>query len=182
MAKKKTTVIEDAKTRRDAILKPKWRKPDPLTAKQRDVILALITEGATLSEIFTIRGIASYGAFYATRVDDDVFDALVRTALAQGAEAGIAEASEFSRIASATGNPDDMRIAESFHRCAVSYAEKAAPKEFGQLVKLGNHDGGPLNVSVVNFALPALEGKFQRISADTRARELEDAQREHSSS
>jgi hypothetical protein len=44
----------------------------------------------------------------------------------------------------------------------VSYAEKTAPREFGQLVKLGAADGGPLEVHVVSYAVPALEAKFRR--------------------
>jgi hypothetical protein len=80
--------------------------------------------------------------------------------MAQGAEAAIAEAAEVGKAASTSGDPDLMRIAEAFHRCALAYAEKTAPREYGQLIKLGNPEGGPLTLHVVNYAMPAVESKL----------------------
>jgi len=77
--------------------------------------------------------------------------------MAQGAEAAIAEASELTKQASENGDHDLMRIAEAFHRCAVSYAEKTAPREFGQLVKLSNPDGEAIEVRVMNYEAKVLE-------------------------
>jgi hypothetical protein len=43
---------------------------------------------------------------------------------------------------------------------------KTAPREFGQLVKLGNVYGEALELHVVNYAVPAVEGKaLQAIDA-----------------
>jgi hypothetical protein len=47
-----------------------------------------------------------------------------------------------------------MRMAEAFHRCALSYAEKVAPREYGQLIKFSNPESG-----VVNYAVPAVQSK-----------------------
>jgi Bacteriophage Sf6, terminase small subunit-like len=159
----KKSVIEQSRDRRDAIVKQAAdHKTELLDEKQRSTILTLLTEGATLAEIFTIRGITSYSSFYATRNAEPEFDAAVRGAMAQGAEAAIAEAAEVSKSATNSSDPDLMRIAEAFHRCAVGYAEKVAPREFGQLVKLGGIDGGALQVHVVSYAAPALEGQFRQ--------------------
>jgi hypothetical protein len=68
---------------------------------------------------------------------------------------------ELSKSATNSSDPDLMRIAEAFHRCAVGYAEKVAPREFGQLVKVGGVDGGALQVQVVSYAVPALEAQFR---------------------
>lgn len=168
MAKKTKTksVITQSRERRDAIVKRGGRKPQLLDEAQRATILTLLSEGATLAEIFTIRGITSYSDFYTTRNADADFDAVVRGAMAQGAEAAIAEAAEVGKAASNSGDADLMRIAEAFHRCAVSYAEKTAPREYGQLIKLSNPDGGALTLHVVNYAVPAVESKpLQAIEA-----------------
>jgi hypothetical protein len=167
---KTQSVVAKARQRRDQLLKSRSHDNKPLSEEQRGAVLKLLRNGATLSEIFTMRGIASYGCFYATRTADQVFDDDVRKALAQGAEAAIAEAAELSRSAVETDNPDMMRIAEAFHRCALSYAEKAAPREYGQLIKLGGHDGGALSLSVVTYALPIVDGKFQELPDGSRAR------------
>lgn len=173
---KKQTIIAHGRRNRDEILSPKWRAPEPLTAKQRTRVLAMLTEGATLSEITTTRGIASHGSIYRSRAADPMFDAEVRQALTQNAEAAIAEAAEMSRSAADSGNPDAMRVAEAFHRCALTYAEKVAPKEYGQLVKLGSHDGGPLAVHVVSYAvLGADVGKPLQALEPSHAREAIDA-------
>jgi len=158
---KKTTksVIEQSRERRDAIVKQGAREPPLLDGAQRATILTLLAEGATLAEIFTIRGITSYSDFYATRNADGEFDAAVRGATAQGAEAAIAEAAEVGKAASSSSDPDLMRIAEAFHRCALAYAEKTAPREYGQLIKLSNPEGGPLSLHVVSYAMPSVESK-----------------------
>jgi len=155
VAKASTNPVARARERRDAVLK-RGGMPAAMTAKQRETILQLLEEGATLSEIFTMRGVCGLGTFYRARHADPVFDAEVRRCLAQGAEAAIAEAAELSRKAADSNNPDEMRIAEAFHRCALAYAEKCAPKEYGQLLKLGSSDGGPLSLSVVSYAVPSL--------------------------
>lgn len=169
---KKQTIIAKGRKKRDAILVSNWKKPDPLTDDERAHVLSLLTEGATLSEIVTVRGITSYGALYVTRTADAAFDAEVRAALAQNAEAAIAEAAEMSRDAAESNDADRMRVAEAFHRCATTYAEKVAPKEYGQLVKLGGHDGGALNLSVVNYAVLSAPdvGKLTEVQDRSRAR------------
>jgi hypothetical protein len=86
--------------------------------------------------------------------------------MAQGAEAAIAEAAEVGKAASNSGDPDLMRVAEAFNRCSVSYAEKMAPREFGQLVKLGNPDGGELQLKVISYAVPAIEAPAKRLTAE----------------
>ena len=114
----------------------------------------------------TLREIGSYSDFYATRSADLAFDAAIRQATAQGAEAAISEAAEFSRQAAKGNDPDLVKIAEAFHRCTVSYAEKMAPREFGQFVKLANPDGGALELQVVNYAVPVVDAKpLQSIEA-----------------
>lgn len=175
MAKALNPVVR-ANERRDAVLK-RGKMPAAMTSKQRETILQLLEEGATLSEIFTIRGICGYGTFYRARQADAAFDDCVRKALAQGAEAAIAEAAELSRRAAISQNPDEMRIAESFHRCALAYAEKCAPREYGQLLKLGSSDGGPLSLSVVNYAIPLVAKDVPKIGHldEPRAHEPLDA-------
>lgn len=177
---KKQTVLAKSSASRDAIMKKKrpQRLPTPLDAETREIILMLLREGATLAEICTNRKVTSYTRFYYTRRDDADFDAEVRAAAVMGAETAIAEAQEFSKAAAGSGNPDLMRVAEAFARISTSYAEKIAPREFGQLVKLGGADGGALTVQTVNFApvdggkLPGeIVGKFEQLANGSRVRD-----------
>ena len=151
--------MQKSRERRDETVKRGVRKPEVLNEQQRATVFTMLREGATLAEIFTLRGITSYNDFFLTRNADESFDASVRQAMAQGAEAAISEAAEFTKTAAKSDDPDLVKIAEAFHRCAVSYAEKTAPREFGQLVKLANPDGGALSVHVISYAVPAIEGK-----------------------
>lgn len=172
---KAANAVTKARERRDAVLASKTLAPAVMTERQRATILRLLEEGATLSEIFTFRGICGYGSFYRARQADPTFDDSVRRALAQGAEAAIAEANELTRKAAESANPDDMRVAEAFHRCALAYAEKAAPREYGQLIKLGNPEGGPLSLSVVNYSIPLVAHNVPKDAPaldDGRARDL----------
>lgn len=179
MAKKKS-VLAYSSAGRDALMKKKrpQRLPTPLDAETRELILMLLREGATLAEICTNRKVTSYTRFYCTRKADAEFDAEVRDAAVMGAETAIAEAQEFSKAAAETGNPDLMRVAEAFARISTSYAEKIAPKEFGQLVKLGGADGGAITVQTINFApvdggklQGEIVGKFEQLAVASRARD-----------
>jgi len=152
---KAASVIRKSEARRTASQKRPYRPPAPLPQDLRDRVLELLRDGATMAEICTTRELTSYGRVYHTRTVDPQFDADVRAAQAIGAEAALAEAQELSRLAADSGNPDLMRVAESFSRVTTLYAEKIAPREFGQLVKLGNSDGSLLSMQVINFALPA---------------------------
>lgn len=169
---KKPNILSRAQDRRTAI-KRTQRLPSPLDAATRAHVLELVREGATLAEICTLRGVTSYTRLYHTRSIDPVFDAEVRAAATMGAETAISEAQELSKAAAQEGNPDLMRVAESFARVSMLYAEKIAPREFGQLVKLGNHDGGPLSLQVVNYAIAASTdaaqlGKPQQLAVTPR--------------
>lgn len=177
MAKKKT-ILDHSSAARDAITGKRPQRPaSPLDERTRDLVLELLREGATLAEICIARKVTSYTRLYQTRVADPAFDAEVRKASAMGAETAIAEAQEFGKQAAAEGNPDMMRVAESFGRLSTTYAEKIAPKEFGQLVKLGDHNGGALQIVVANFAPlngGALSsddiGKAEHLAVGSRAR------------
>lgn len=167
MAKKKT-IVERERGRRDKLT---VAEPCPhLTPAEKNAVVRYLEEGATLAEVINTRGLCSHGSLYRARAADPEFDEAVRAALVQGAAAAIAEAEDLSRDAVESGDTDAMRIAESFHRCTLGYAEKVAPRDYGQLIKLGGHDGGALSVQVTNYALPVLEGKFRQLE-DGRARE-----------
>lgn len=165
---KKTNVLEASRAQRDQLVKRPYRAPSPLTEELRERVLELCREGATLSEVCTDRNVTSYTRLYHTRTVDPVFDEDVRKALAMGAEAALSEAQEFSKSAAASGDPDMMRVAESFGRVSVLYAEKIAPREYGQLIKLGNPEGGPLSLQVVSYAVPAIVGKSEQLAIASR--------------
>lgn len=166
-----SNVLTSSREQRTAICKRPARPPSALDQATRDRVLELCREGATLSEVCTERKVTSYTRLYHTRTVDPAFDDDVRKALAMGAEAALSEAQEFSKSAAESGNPDLMRVAESFGRVSVLYAEKIAPREYGQLIKLGGADGGALSVQVVSYALPAVP-KLEQLAVDPRTRAI----------
>lgn len=165
-------VLATSRGQRDAMVKRPYRAPSPLDQALKDRVLELCREGATLSEVCTERQVTSYTRLYHTRTVDALFDDDVRKALAMGAEAALSEAQEFSKAAAESGNPDLMRVAESFGRVSVLYAEKIAPREYGQLIKLGGADGGALSLQVVSYALPAIVPQSGQLAVGSHARAI----------
>ncbi len=124
-----------------------------LTSHQKQAVLRLLSEGATLVELARYDGMPSVGAIYAESYADADFGKAVQAARADSATTALEEAQHELREALESGDPDRMRIAAAYHSGTIEYAAKIAPKEYGQLVKLAGADGGPLSVQVVSYAI-----------------------------
>lgn len=115
-------------------------------------VLALLEEGATITEVFRIKGMPSVRSFWRACDTDAEFESQVKRAQVRGAAVKLALANENAEREAESRDPDRMRVAQML--CAVTqvYVEKVAPKEFGQLVKLGGDPNAPLAVQVINYA------------------------------
>lgn len=145
------------------LIETERRKRRALTADSRVIspaiklrVLALLEEGATITEVFRIKGMPSVRSFWRACDTDSEFESRVKRAQVRGAAVKLALASENAEREAESRDPDRMRVAQML--CAVTqvYAEKIAPKEFGQLVKLGGDADMPFAVQVINYA--AIEG------------------------
>lgn len=120
------------------------------TAKRR--IIYMLEAGATITEIARTQGLPSLHAINDERRRDPEFDAAIRTARVVGLEIKLDLCAEHAEREAESRDPDRMRVAQMLSTVMTTYAEKIAPKEYGQLVKLGGGDGGPLAVTVINYA------------------------------
>ncbi len=136
----------------DARAKIKSATSDKLTAKQRELVLALLTEGGTITEVCARADIPRIGVVWNTCDADKAFAGQLKEAMTKGAATMLAEAHDNARDAGTSADPDKARIADMYTRCTASYVEKVAPREYGQLVKLaGDADQAALQVSIVSF-------------------------------
>lgn len=112
----------------------------------------LIADGATLTWLCEQPGMPSTASVHRARKDDPAFDAAMRDAMALHAAAILSTAQDYANEAIDDADFDKAKRAEILHRISVARAEKVAPKEYGQLVKHADADGGKLSISVVNYA------------------------------
>lgn len=136
--------------------------PTGISPLRKAKIVELIQHGATLTEIETLDGMPRANTIWDECKRDPAFAQAMSEARAVAAASILDEAQHNLRDAAQNNDPDKMRIAADYARGCVAYAEKIAPREFGQLVKLAGADGGALTISVVNYA----EGQ-QAISGGT---------------
>lgn len=140
---------ERARRKRNAS-KPEQEKVISPSLKVR--VVALLEEGATITEMFRTAGMPSVRSFWRARESDPDFDNACRMAQVRGAEIKLALAMENAEREAESRDPDRARVAQSLCAVTTTYAEKIAPKEFGQLVKLGGDPNAPLAVQVINYS------------------------------
>lgn len=159
--------IEKARERRAAI-KREHHFP-PIDAATRELVIVLLTEGATLSEIVERDEVGSYGAIWEAARIDAAFASALSQARVASASAHLDVAHQFHLDAAQTGDPDKSQIAQRLSAATTAYVEKVAPREFGPLLKMAGHDGGPLRVTVVDYsksegepAIPLIDASLAR--------------------
>ena len=146
------SVITDNKKRRDA-LTPEHANAR-LTETMKAQIVALLSDGATLTEVCSRMGFVSLMPVWREHDADENFRNNFRMAQARGAAAILAEAQENLRSVAEEekGDADKARIAEMYARACTTFAEKHAPKEFGGLLKLaGDAELAAVQVSIVKY-------------------------------
>jgi hypothetical protein len=147
------TIFKIDKRGRERILEQ--GEPDvAVSAAVKRTILRLLEAGATQTEICSSAGMPSRNIVWEARKDDLAFDTDFRAAQAKGAETNIDLAKAHALDEIETRDPDRVRCAVMMMDIAVKYAEKIAPREFGQLVKLAGDPNAPLQLNVVSYALP----------------------------
>lgn len=166
MSEEKPTIFARNRKRREAKLKPLGdvRLPD----ETKDLIIEAVAEGAMITELVERNVLPSYHHLWNECKRDTIFDAEYKAAQAKGARLLMNAANEHAQEMLESGDVDQMRCAESFMRVTETFVEKIAPKEFGQLVKLGSDPDAPLAVQVINYALPAVV-PLQVIDTEARA-------------
>ena len=136
----------------------------------KTLILLLLKDGATLAEIVRIPGFATFGSIAAARRLDAAWDAEVQAALTEGAAAMLAQAQTYATESLSTLDIDRMRMADILSKITALYAEKMAPRAFGQLVKLaGDESMAPVTISVINYARQSVDGTADTQSTRTHA-------------
>lgn len=132
-------------------------KPEPvvaLTPEMRAAVLRIIGQGATIVELCALKGMPSVTSLWQAVDKDEAFRNEFRAAQAKGAAMVLQEAQELLRDA-AEGtkvDTDKVRVAEMYARASQWYAEKFAPKEFGQLVKIaGDAELAAVQVSITKY-------------------------------
>ena len=155
MAEKKLkakTSVQRRVNERLAWLKEGAKARDAINEHQKLAVVALITEGATLTEIATLDGMPAVSAVYVETYRDAAFAEAIRAARAASATTIVDEAQHELRDAIESGDTDRMSVASAYHKGSLEYASKIAPREFGQLLKLAGADGGALTIQVIDYA------------------------------
>lgn len=150
----------------------KQAMPHAISDECKAKLIELVQHGATLTEIETLRGMPRANYVWQECKRDPAFGQALQEARVIAAANVLEEAQHHLRDAVESNDPDVMRIASDYARASTAYAEKIAPKEFGQLVKHAGADGGALTVNVVQYAIEApavIGGTLQDESALTHA-------------
>lgn len=134
-----------------------------LSAYDKEMILRGLMGGAGITTILRdLPGAPGFGAVIRARRRDADFDAAYSQARAAGAEVLIDEALDYSFAVRA-----DKTMSIAAHRYAdtvLKSAEKAAPREYGPLLKLAGHDGGALQIGVISFKdAPLIDAKAETV-------------------
>lgn len=149
--------------------------PTGISPLRKAKIIELIQHGATLTEVETLHGMPRANTIWDECKRDPEFSRAMSEARSIAAANILDEAQHNLRDAAQGSDPDKMRIAADYARASLQYAEKIAPKEFGQLVKLAGADGGALTINVTNYALESNAingGALESESAHAYAREV----------
>lgn len=123
-----------------------------VTDAQKAAIIALVEHGATLVEIERMIDMPSASTIWRECSRDQPFAEALRLARVVGAATILDEAQDQLRQALETNDPETMRVAADYAKGSTVYAEKIAPKEFGQLVKHAGIDGGAMVVQTIQYS------------------------------
>jgi hypothetical protein len=145
------TVVQRRIDARLAWLKAGLPDDGPMTANQKLAVVALISRGATLTEIAAMEGMPSESTIFRATRNDEQFAQDMSEARAMSATVNIDEAQHQLRESLETGDSDAVAMASQYHKATHEYAAKIAPREYGQLVKIAGADGGALTVQVVDY-------------------------------
>lgn len=120
----------------------------------------LFAEGATVNEVVKFEGFPSRAELFRELHKDADFATAYGVAKELGAAVPLEEGLDVGRDAvEADGgeNVNKSMVAHRYMQIGAIYAEKMAPKKYGQLLKLGgDEDLGPIKVQVINYAVPAI--------------------------
>ncbi len=149
MAKKPHTLRRDfdamiARLRENA-------KPHRLNEQQRVTLLAMISEGATLTAVCRMDGMPALKDIYYECDCDPEFAQNLKNARKLQATSRIDRAQDMLDEACETNDTDRMRGARIYTEQAIKYAEKIAPQEYGALVKVAGADGGAIQLTIMNY-------------------------------
>lgn len=139
---------------------PKPGQPIHSTSELKAEICRLLSEGATTREICELESMPARATLFEWLSGDHEFRAHYEEAKVLAATVIVDEAMDYVREAVDGSDTDHMRarVAESFANVALKYAEKVAPRQFGQLVKLGNSEGdGPAIIQLINYTTQAID-------------------------
>lgn len=155
---------KDGKMRKERF--PGW------TDEMKEKICELLVEGATIREVCAFRGFPSKAELFRELAQDEEFAKAYGMAKEIGAGTPLEEGLDVGRDAvEADGgeNVNKSMVAHRYMQIGAIYAEKMAPKKYGQLLKLGgDEDTGPIQIQVVNYAtLAKLQGGPDEGAADT---------------
>lgn len=136
--------------------KKRGRKPvrigeGVVSPKVKERVLWMLEQGSTLTEIARLQGMPCLYAINAERKRDPQFDADIDQARVVGLGVKMDLCAENAEREAESRDPDRMRVAQMLAAVMTSYAEKIAPKQYGQLVKLGGDANAPLAVHVINY-------------------------------
>jgi len=120
----------------------------------QDMLIELLSDGAMLPELIEDGLVPSFWHVWNTCAHDPVFDARYRTAVMRGATVMLKDAQTFAIEEAESGDPDRIRVADAVMRITETYAQKLAPREFGQLVKLAGDPDAPLTLQVISYVAP----------------------------
>lgn len=151
----------------------------------RAEILRLLKEGCTTSEICHLPGYPSRAVLFDWLQADPAFRAEYEAAKVAAAEAVLDEALDRGRDAGvpvdAHGKQDlgRMKVAQAFANIATAYAAAIAPRQYGQLVKVGAEAGaGGITIQVVQYEQPRT-GRATEKASEIKALERDtDTQKE----
>jgi hypothetical protein len=150
------TLIETERKKRERSAKSKPEEARALSPAVKARVIGLFEEGMTITELFRTLGMPNGASYWRACDADPAFATLAKQAQARGAAVKMALAQENAEREAESRDPDRARVAQSLCAVTMTYAEKIAPKEFGQLVKLGSDGSMPFAVHVINYG--TLEG------------------------
>ncbi len=162
MAKKKHILTRDF----EAMIERLKNEAEParMSEAQKTTTLAMLRDGTTLTAIARLSGMASLQNVYHECKCDPAFGEALREARALQATSRIDRAQDMLDDAAETNDTDRLRGAAIYTEQAIKYAEKVAPREYGQLVKHAGADGGAIHVTLVDYS----DGSSQKQTESTR--------------
>lgn len=167
MAREKTSL---AKSDIDAAI-ARLHDPDkPVSDKQKLALVKLLREGCTLTGACRRKGMPTMFSVYKAMERDPQFAAAMAQARVLQATSRIDRAQDILDEAITSDDIDKIRGAAVYAEQTTKYAEKIAPRDFGQLVKLAGSDGGALIVQVTQYD-QAINGGTLQDTSPSHARE-----------